>query len=75
MLPGAGVENPRMAVAIAAAMAAALAAAERALAAGEPPVGACVWRDGEVLATAHTAVIAAVPVVSSAVFFCPAACW
>ena len=36
----------------------ALAAARRALVAGEPPVGACVVSDGEVIATAHSAVIA-----------------
>ena len=35
----------------------ALAAARRALAAGEPPVGACVVQDGELVAVAHTAVI------------------
>ncbi len=35
----------------------ALAAARRALLAGEPPVGACVVEDGQVIATAHTAVI------------------
>ncbi len=36
----------------------ALAAARRALLAGEPPVGACILEDGQVIATAHTAVIA-----------------
>ncbi len=35
----------------------ALAAARRGLAAGEPPVGACVVQDGQLVATAHTAVI------------------
>lgn len=39
------------------AMQEALAAARRGLLAGEPPVGACVVSDGEVIATAHTAVI------------------
>lgn len=36
----------------------ALAAARRGQLAGEPPVGACVVQDGEVIASAHTAVIA-----------------
>lgn len=36
----------------------ALAAAQRGQLAGEPPVGACVVQDGEIIATAHTAVIA-----------------
>jgi len=36
----------------------ALAAARRGQLAGEPPVGACVVQDGEIIATAHTAVIA-----------------
>ena len=40
-----------------AAMRAALAAAGRGQLAGEPPVGACVVQDGQVIATAHTAVI------------------
>ncbi len=35
----------------------ALAAAQRGQLAGEPPVGACVVQDGEVIAAAHTAVI------------------
>jgi tRNA(adenine34) deaminase len=35
----------------------ALAAAHRGQLAGEPPVGACVVQDGEVIATAHTAVV------------------
>jgi tRNA(adenine34) deaminase len=35
----------------------ALAAARRGQLAGEPPVGACVVQDGQVIATAHTAVI------------------
>lgn len=39
------------------AMREALAAAQRGQLAGEPPVGACVVQDGEVVATAHTAVI------------------
>ena len=47
-----------MAVPLAAAMREALAAARRGLLAGEPPVGACIVADGQVLATAHTAVIA-----------------
>lgn len=36
----------------------ALAAARRGQLAGEPPVGACVVQDGQVIASAHTAVIA-----------------
>jgi tRNA(adenine34) deaminase len=36
----------------------ALAAARRGQLAGEPPVGACVIQDGQVIANAHTAVIA-----------------
>ncbi len=40
------------------AMQEALAAARRGLLAGEPPIGACVVSDGQVIATAHTAVIA-----------------
>jgi tRNA(adenine34) deaminase len=36
----------------------ALAAARRGQLAGEPPVGACVVQDGQVIATANTAVIA-----------------
>lgn len=36
----------------------ALAAARRGQLAGEPPVGACLVQDGEVLAVAHTGVIA-----------------
>lgn len=36
----------------------ALAAARRGQLAGEPPVGACLVHDGEVLAVAHTGVIA-----------------
>lgn len=39
-------------------MRAALAAAQRGQLAGEPPVGACVVQDGQVIASAHTAVIA-----------------
>lgn len=39
-------------------MQAALDAARRALAAGEPPIGACLVHDGEVIATAHTGVAA-----------------
>ncbi len=35
----------------------ALAAAQRGRLAGEPPVGACVVEDGQVIASAHTAVI------------------
>jgi tRNA(adenine34) deaminase len=35
----------------------ALAAARRGQLAGEPPVGACVVRDGRVIASAHTSVI------------------
>ncbi len=38
-------------------MRAALEAAQRALAAGEPPVGACLVQDGEVLAAAHNQVV------------------
>lgn len=37
-------------------MQAALDAARRALAAGEPPIGACLVQDGRVIATAHTGV-------------------
>ena len=39
-------------------MRAALAVAQRGRLAGEPPVGACVVQDGQVIASAHTAVIA-----------------
>jgi guanine deaminase len=38
-------------------MRAALAAARRGLLAGEPPVGACLVRDGEIIVTANNAVI------------------
>jgi tRNA(adenine34) deaminase len=38
-------------------MRSALAAAQRGQLAGEPPVGACVVEDGQVIASAHTAVI------------------
>jgi tRNA(adenine34) deaminase len=38
-------------------MAEALAAAARALALGEPPIGACIVRDGRVLAAEHNGVI------------------
>ena len=37
-------------------MRAAIAAARRGLAAGEPPVGACVVHAGEIVASAHNAV-------------------
>lgn len=37
-------------------MQAALDAARRALAAGEPPIGACLTLDGRIIATAHTGV-------------------
>lgn len=37
-------------------MEAAIAAARRALAAGEPPIGACVAQDGRIVATAHNGV-------------------
>lgn len=39
-------------------MGAAIAAARRGLAAGEPPVGACLVQDGEVLAVVHNGVVA-----------------
>lgn len=50
MSPGAGGQ--------AAAMHQALAAARRGVLAGEPPVGACIVHDGDVLAVAHTGVVA-----------------
>ena len=49
--------GPAVTVADAGFMGEALAAARAALALGEPPVGACVVRDGRVLAAAHNGVI------------------
>ncbi|MCC7258930.1 MAG: nucleoside deaminase [Gammaproteobacteria bacterium] len=44
----------------------ALEAARRAMLAGEPPIGACLVRDGEVLATASNSVISALDITAHA---------
>ena len=40
--------------------------ARRGMAAGEPPIGACLVRDGEVIATAHNSVVSALDITAHA---------
>jgi tRNA(Arg) A34 adenosine deaminase TadA len=47
-------------------MRAAIEAARRALLAGEPPIGACVVRDGQIIARAHNAVIGSLDITAHA---------
>jgi len=44
----------------------AIETARRGIAAGEPPIGACLVRDGEVIATAHNSVVSALDITAHA---------
>ncbi len=44
----------------------AIESARRGMAAGEPPIGACLVRDGEAIATAHNSVVSALDITAHA---------